>query len=240
MHEAARAQRNPLRGNVETVGRGISRSTRDRVGHGSLTEASELSLRERAKDHAVLRVAGGDGSSRIADRARAAATAATPDHPGEAEMFESERSREARGVVAIVGIAGDAVDVADVDAGVLGGLDDRFAGEAKFGDRRLPAFVVLGFADPDDRDPVLNCVFAHRHLAVAVFVVGGRIAPSGLTADARRVSGRPAELLKGSRIVYLAAAAPCATPLTGLDLKCGITSSAIKRIDLNHGSGLSA
>ena len=56
----------------------------------------------------------------------------------------------------------------DVDAGVLGRLDNRLAGEAKFGDRRLPALVVFGLADPDDRDPVLNCIFAHRHLAVAV------------------------------------------------------------------------
>ena len=85
-------------------------------------------------------------------------------------MLEAERSREARGVVAIVGVARDAVDVANIDAGVFGGLDNRLASEAKFGNRRLPALIIFGFADPDDRDPIFDCIFAHRHLTVAVFV----------------------------------------------------------------------
>ncbi len=168
MHEAARAQRNPLRGNVEAVGRGVRWRARDRVGHRGLAEAAELALREGAKDHAVFRVAGRDRRRRIADRARTAAATTAPDHPSEAKMLEPERGREMRRVVAIVGIAGDAVDIANVDAGVFGGLDDGFASQAKFRDRRLPALVVLGLADPDDRDLVLNCIFAHRHLTVAV------------------------------------------------------------------------
>ena len=64
-------------------------------------------------------------------------------------MLQSERGGKARGVVAVIGVAGDAVDIAHVDTGVVGGLDNRLAGEAEFRNRRLSALVVFSFAQTD-------------------------------------------------------------------------------------------
>src|SRR5208337_2748678 len=80
MHEAARSQCDPLRGNIEPVGRGVGRGTRDRVTYRGLAETAELALGEGAEDDAVFRVTGVDRGGRVADRARSTPTTAPPDH----------------------------------------------------------------------------------------------------------------------------------------------------------------
>src|ERR1700689_2655658 len=69
MHEAARAHGDPLSRDIEAVRSGIGRRARYGSGDGRLTEASELALRQRAEDHAILGIAGCDGSGRVTDGA---------------------------------------------------------------------------------------------------------------------------------------------------------------------------
>src|ERR1700732_2022340 len=101
IHEAARAQRDPLRGHIEAVRRGIRTGARDVLVDRRLAEASELALGEGAKRDDILRIAGDQGRSRITHRRGTATASAAPYHPGEAELLEPERGREARRLVTV-------------------------------------------------------------------------------------------------------------------------------------------
>ena len=75
-----------------------------------------------------------------------------------------------------------------------------------------------------------------------------RVQPHGFTANAYYVRTSVGHINISYRRIVLAAesayqalaAMPRSAPLTRLSWKCGITSSAINRIDLNHGAGSSA
>ena len=203
VHEASHAQCDPLRGNEQPVGPRVRGGAGDGVDRGRLAEAAELALRERAEHHHVFGIAGRHRCRRLRHGARTAAPAAAPYHARPRVVRKAQRGRQARRVVAIVAVGGEAVEVGDFNPGVLDRLQDRFAGELEFADRRLPALVVFGLAEAGYGDLVLDAVLAHRRF-------------------------------------YGFAAGACSRWSASRPSKCGSTSSAIRRIDLNHGSGSSA
>ena len=161
MHEAAGAERDPLRGRGHPVWPGVRRRSGDGANRGGLPEAAELALRERSVDYDAGREACDDRGGGVADRAGAATTAATPEHGGEAQLGKSERGGDAHRIVSIVAVRRDSVDRGDGDAGVIGGALNRFEREPEFADRRGAAFVVAGLAEAGDSDLVLDGELAH-------------------------------------------------------------------------------
>ena len=82
----------------------------DALAAHALTEASELTLRERAKYHDAFGLPGCDRGRGIGDRAGAAAATAAPLHVREAQIGNAERRGEARRVAAVVAERREAVD----------------------------------------------------------------------------------------------------------------------------------
>src|SRR5712692_11212770 len=131
IHEAARPQRDPLRGHVKAVRRGIRTRARDVLVDGRLAETSKLALCERAKRDHVLRVAGDQRRGGIANRRGTATASSPPYHSSKAHLLEPERGREARRLVTVVSVTRNPVDIANVDSRVVGGFDNRFTREPK-------------------------------------------------------------------------------------------------------------
>src|SRR5262249_43597937 len=98
---------------------------------------------------------------RVTDCARAAASTSTPEHVGETQFRQPQRRRNPHRIVAIIAVRGNSIQVGRLDSRVLAGAENRFQREPKLADRCLPALVVLGLTETDDRDLVLDCIVTH-------------------------------------------------------------------------------
>jgi len=166
VHVALHPHRKPLRRRQHTVRHQIGSFARNGVDASRLPEPPILALRQRAEHHDTIRQAHDDRGRRVGNRRAASTAAATPLHRRRAQLARAQRRGQPRRLAAIVAVGGEPVDLAGIEPGIRARRQNGFQRQLELRIGRRAMAIIVGLADPDDRDPAPQRPLAsraHRH-----------------------------------------------------------------------------